>query len=63
VLGGISVKDGVPGLVMPSYASAFTNADIARLAAYLRRSRTDRPPWTDLENKVAAIRQQAMAPQ
>ena len=63
VLGGISVKDGGPGLVMPSYASAFTNADIARLAAYLRHSRTDRPPWADLENKVAAIRQQAMAPQ
>jgi hypothetical protein len=26
------------------------------LAAYLRRTRTKGPPWTDLENKVAAIR-------
>jgi mono/diheme cytochrome c family protein len=56
VLKGIGNSEGVPGLVMPAYASALTDADIARLAAYLRRTRTDRPPWTDLENKVAAIR-------
>jgi cytochrome c553 len=56
VLKGIGNTEGVPGLVMPAYASALTDADIARLAAYLRRTRTDRPPWTDLENKVAAIR-------
>jgi mono/diheme cytochrome c family protein len=48
---------------MPSYASALTSADIARLAAYLRRSRTDRPPWTGLEEKVAAIRQQTASSQ
>jgi mono/diheme cytochrome c family protein len=59
VLGGISIKDGAPGLVMPSYASALTNADIARLAAYLRRTRTDRPAWTGLEEKVAAARKEA----
>jgi mono/diheme cytochrome c family protein len=48
---------------MPNYASALTSADIARLAAYLRRSRTDRPPWTGLEEQVAAIRQQTAASQ
>ena len=63
VLHGISISEGAPGLVMPSYASALTNADIARLAAYLRRSRTDRPPWTGLEKKVAAIRQQTASSQ
>jgi cytochrome c553 len=41
---------------MPSYASSLTDADIARLAAYLRRTRTKLPPWPDLENKVAAVR-------
>ena len=56
VLKGIGNTEGVPGLVMPAYASALTDADIARLAAYLRRTRTNLPPWTDLENKVAAIR-------
>ena len=41
---------------MPSYAAALSDADIARLAAYLRRTRTDKPPWTDMEKKVAAVR-------
>jgi mono/diheme cytochrome c family protein len=61
VLEGIGVGEGGPGLVMPSYAAAFSDADIARLAAFLRRTRTDRPAWTDLEQKVAAARQQADA--
>ncbi len=56
VLKGIGNTEGAPGLVMPAYASSLTDADIARLAAYLRRTRTKLPPWTDLENKVAAIR-------
>jgi len=47
--------------MMPAYASSLTDADIARLAAYLRRTRTKLPPWTDLENKVAAIRQGSAA--
>ena len=56
VLKGIGNTEGASGLVMPAYASSLTDADIARLAAYLRRTRTDRPPWTDLEKKVAVIR-------
>jgi mono/diheme cytochrome c family protein len=56
VLKGIGNTDGAPGLVMPSYGSSLTDADIARLAAYLRRTRTKLPPWPDLENKVAAVR-------
>jgi mono/diheme cytochrome c family protein len=61
VLKGIGSKDGAPGLVMPSYASSLSDADIARLAAYLRRTRTKLPPWTDLENKVAALRRDSAA--
>jgi mono/diheme cytochrome c family protein len=61
VLRGIGVGEGGPGLVMPAYAG-LTDAEIAQIAAYLRRSRTDRPPWTDLERQIAAIRHQA-APQ
>jgi mono/diheme cytochrome c family protein len=59
VLDGISIGEGGPGLVMPGYAASLTDSDIARLAAYLRRTRTDGSPWTDVEKKVAAIRQQA----
>ena len=61
VLKGISNTEGAPGLVMPAYASSLTDADIARLAAYLRRTRTNCPPWTDLEKKVAAIRRESAA--
>ena len=58
VLKGISNKEGAPGLVMPAYASSFSDADVASLAAYLRRTRTKLPPWTDLEKKVAAARRE-----
>ena len=58
VLDGIGVREGGPGLVMPGYAAALSDADIARLAAYVRRTRTDKPPWTDIEKKIAAIRRQ-----
>jgi mono/diheme cytochrome c family protein len=61
VLQGISVREGGPGLVMPRYDWALTDADIARLAAYLRRTRTDQPSWTDVEKKVAAVRQKDAA--
>jgi len=56
VLKGVGDNEGAPGLVMPEYASSLCDQEIARLAAYLRRTRTKSPPWTSLENKVAAIR-------
>ncbi len=55
VLHGIAGKDGAPGVVMPAF-SHFSDADVARIAAYLRATRTDRKPWPDLEKKVAAVR-------
>ena len=48
--------EGARGLLMPEFASSLSDAEIARLAAYLRRTRTKLPPWNDLEKKVAAIR-------
>jgi mono/diheme cytochrome c family protein len=56
VLHGISASEGIPGVVMPSFARALSDADIARIAAYLRRTRTNLPPWPDLDKKIAAIR-------
>jgi cytochrome c553 len=61
VLKGIGDTQGAPGLVMPAYASSFSDADVARLAAYLRRTRTQLPPWTDLERNVAAVRRELVA--
>jgi mono/diheme cytochrome c family protein len=57
ILHGIGLEDGMANLFMPSFAH-LSDADIATLCAYLRRTRTDRPAWTDLEAKVSAIRKQ-----
>ena len=57
VLKGVGYTEGAPGLVMPEYGSSLSDGEIARLAAYLRRTRTKSPPWTGLEHKVATIRQ------
>ena len=61
VLRGIGSTDGASGLVMPAYASSLSDAELARLAAYLRRTRTTRPPWTGLERKVSAARRELAA--
>jgi mono/diheme cytochrome c family protein len=61
MLRGVGASEGMPGVVMPGFARAFTDADIARIAAYLRRTRTNLPPWIDLDNKITAVRQQMSA--
>ncbi|MGJ5813839.1 cytochrome c [Paludibaculum fermentans] len=57
VLRGFGSAEGAPGLVMPAYSS-LSDVQIARLALYLRRTRTNLPPWTDVESKVARIRRE-----
>ena len=44
VLNGVGDTEGAPDLVMPGYGASLTDSEIARLAAYLRRTRTSRPP-------------------
>jgi mono/diheme cytochrome c family protein len=56
VLHGIGEADGLPGLVMPGFVGSFTDADVARLAGFLRRTRTTQPAWSDVETQAAAIR-------
>ncbi|MDR3510436.1 MAG: cytochrome c [Caulobacteraceae bacterium] len=55
---GVGANEGAPGIVMPGFGAGFSDADVARIAAYLRRTRTSLPPWSNLEQKVAAIRAQ-----
>lgn len=57
ILYGITARDGVPGMVMPAF-STLSDGDVARIAGYLRATRTDKGPWPDLERQVAAIRAQ-----
>lgn len=58
ILDGVSVQEGAPGVVMPGFRRGFSDADVTRIAAYLRATRTGLAPWPDLEKKVAAIRAQ-----
>jgi mono/diheme cytochrome c family protein len=58
ILRGIGAAEGMPDVVMPAFGGALSDADVARIAAYLRRTRTSLPPWPDLATKVAAIRRQ-----
>jgi nicotinate dehydrogenase subunit B len=43
--------------LMPGFATAFTDAQVAELAAYLREAYSDRPAWDDLEDAVANVRE------
>jgi mono/diheme cytochrome c family protein len=61
VLHGVSTKDGIPGVLMPGFAHALSDADIANLSAYLRRTRTDQPAWKNLDATIAAIRKESDA--
>jgi mono/diheme cytochrome c family protein len=63
ILRGISAKDGLANVVMPSFAEALSDADIGRIAAYLRRTRTNLPPWPKLADKIADLRRQTSARQ
>ncbi|MDG6095401.1 cytochrome c [Acetobacter sp. AN02] len=56
MLRGISNEEGQSGVVMPSFYKALSDKDMARIAAWLRRTRTTLPPWTDLEHKAAEAR-------
>src|SRR5262249_29708633 len=61
ILRGISAEEGMPGVVMPAFGDALSDVDVARIAAYLRRTRTNLPAWRDLATKVAAIRRKSGA--
>lgn len=58
VLQGVGSKEGLPDGYMPGYSASFSDADIATLAGYLRRTRTSEPEWKDLPSKVVAVRKQ-----
>jgi mono/diheme cytochrome c family protein len=61
ILRGVSADEGMPGVVMPAFGGALSDDDVARIAAYLRRTRTSLPPWPDLWMKIAEIRREHAA--
>ena len=56
ILHGVGKDEGLRGVLMPAFAHSLTDADIAQLAAYLRRSRSHQPAWSNLEATVARVR-------
>jgi mono/diheme cytochrome c family protein len=58
VLQGMAPPDGEPGSFMPGFSGAFTDAQVAAIATYLRATYTDRPAWKDVERDVRKQRQQ-----
>lgn len=61
VMDGVGLNEAEPGVLMPGFRHALSDADIIRLAAYLRRTRADLPPWPDMDKKIAAIRREERA--
>lgn len=57
ILGGVHAEY-VPGIGnMPGFSDSFSNSQVATLTSYLQaRFAPDRPPWQDVESRVAAIR-------
>ncbi|MES2742056.1 MAG: cytochrome c [Pseudomonadota bacterium] len=56
IVHGVGRDEGLPAVLMPPFGAALSDRDIAELAGYLRRTRTDLPPWPELEAGVAAAR-------
>jgi mono/diheme cytochrome c family protein len=56
ILAGIHPPDNPSRTVMPDFAGAFTDAQLADLARYVRRAFSDQPAWEDLPGTIRAVR-------
>jgi mono/diheme cytochrome c family protein len=56
IVHGVSVKDGLPGAMMPAFGTGLSDADIAVLVNYLRKTRTTLPPWQDVPALITRVR-------
>jgi mono/diheme cytochrome c family protein len=59
ILHGVGRSEGMQNISMPGFAQTMTDEDVARIAAYLRSSRTTEAPWPDLVSRVATLRSSA----
>jgi mono/diheme cytochrome c family protein len=55
VLEGIRLDEGLRGVAMPGFHH-LSDSDIARIGAYMRRTRTTMQPWPHLEATVSKVR-------
>jgi len=56
VLEGIHPAEGQPGPLMPGFAEALTDEQIAQVLAYVRASYSTRPAWFNLAARIRQIR-------
>ena len=59
ILRGLQQPAGEAGPAMPGFAAALTDAQIAAVLTYLRARFADHPAWTNPEQEVHKIRQDA----
>lgn len=59
ILQGIDGREGRPGPFMPGFGNTLTDAQVARLTAYVRARYAGRKPWQDLEQAVRSVRDEA----
>jgi mono/diheme cytochrome c family protein len=57
IVDGIDPPNASPAALMPGFGAALTDGQITALMAYLRRTFSDQPAWSELEAKVRAARQ------
>jgi mono/diheme cytochrome c family protein len=56
ILFGLPAPEGEAGPIMPGFAGAMTDRQIADLLSYLRKTFSDQPAWTETEAMVRDIR-------
>ncbi len=57
VLNGVGGPTDAPGPMMPAFRDMLSDADIAAIGNYLRRSRTNQPPWPQIEGIASIMRE------
>lgn len=62
VLRGIQPPVRGRGPMMPAFAEALTDSQVADVVSYARARFTDRPAWNKLERKVAKARKESVEP-
>lgn len=55
-LQGLAPPDGTSGPIMPGFAGALTDAQVAALAQFLRAEFSDQPEWKNIEREVREVR-------
>lgn len=60
ILHGVSLHQGLANTMMPAFGHALSDADITSLVVYLRKTRTNLPPWPGVAEQVARMRDESV---